>query len=142
MVDMRDLGDGTGRTAGASALSAPTVAEIETFVHRLAADAGGLGDAERIDRIAALESLRCATEAAQSETVADFVVSQRRVAAERGVPAERRDRGLAAQVALARGVCPRSGVSRTWRSRWCCAPSCPTPASRSGEVASTASGPP
>ncbi|MDX6372239.1 MAG: hypothetical protein QOD98_1227, partial [Nocardioidaceae bacterium] len=41
---------------------------------RLAADAVGLDDAERIDRIAALERLRRSGEAAQTETVADFVV--------------------------------------------------------------------
>ncbi len=106
---MRDLGTDTARTAGGAVRSAPTVAEIEAFVDRLAADADGSDDAVRIDRIAALESLRAAAEAAQTETVADFVVSQRRVAAERGVPAERRDRGLAAQVALARRVSPTRG---------------------------------
>jgi hypothetical protein len=56
-----------------------------------------------------LETLRCATEAAQSETVADFVVSQRQAAARRGVPAARRDLGLANQVALALRQSPRRG---------------------------------
>ena len=106
---MRDLGTDPAKTAGAATLVAPTVAEIEAFSERLAADASGLDDAERIDRITALESLRCATEAAQSESVADFVVSQRQAAADRGVPAERRDRGLGAQVALARRVSPTRG---------------------------------
>ena len=86
-----------------------TVAEIEAFTQRLAADAVGLDDAERIDRIAALERLRRAGEAGQSETVADFVLSQRAAAAERGVPTTRRDRGLGLQVALARGVSPTRG---------------------------------
>ena len=45
----------------------------------------------------------------RAETVADFVVSQRAAAAERGVPAARRDRGLGLQVALARGVSPTRG---------------------------------
>lgn len=107
---MRDFGDGgVARTAGAAAVSAPSVEEIEAFARRLAADAVGLDDAERIDRLAALETLRCATEAAQSETVADFVVSQRQAAADRGVPAARRDRGLANQVALALRQSPRRG---------------------------------
>jgi hypothetical protein len=110
MVDVRDLGnDGVARTAGAAAMSAPSVEEIEVFARRLAADAVGLDDAERIDRLAALETLRCATEAAQAETVADFVVSQRQVAAERGVLAARRDPGLANQVALALRQSPRRG---------------------------------
>ncbi len=107
---MRDLGtDTAASTTGAAGLAAPTVAEIEEFRLRLAADAVGLEDAERIDRVAALERLRRATEAASSETVADFVLSQRQAAAERGVPAARRDRGLGLQVALARGVSPTRG---------------------------------
>ncbi len=110
MVDVRDLGSDAARTAGAVRGTAPTAAEIVAFVSRLGADAVGLDDAERIDRIAALESLTCASQAAQSETVADFVVSQRQAAADRGVPAARRDRGLADQVALARRVSPHRGL--------------------------------
>jgi hypothetical protein len=106
---VRDLGTDAAGTSGAAVVTAPTQAEIEAFVERLAVDAAGLDDAERIDRIAALERLRCASEAAQTETIADFVVSQRQAATDRGVPAERRDRGLAAQVALARGVSPTRG---------------------------------
>jgi len=110
VVDVRDLGSDTGRTAGAVLAGAPTLAEIESFVARLGLDAAGLDDAERIDRIAALDSLTCASQAAQSETVADFVVSQRRAAADRGVPVERRDRGLGDQVALARRTSPHRGL--------------------------------
>ncbi|HEX5089935.1 MAG TPA: DUF222 domain-containing protein, partial [Nocardioides sp.] len=112
---MRDLGSdaaaGTAATAGAAAppAAAPSVEEIEAFTRRLAADPVGLDDAEMIDRLAALETLRCATEAAQCETVADFVISQRRAAAGRGVPAARRDRGVASQVALAMRQSPTRG---------------------------------
>ncbi|HEX5087911.1 MAG TPA: DUF222 domain-containing protein [Nocardioides sp.] len=106
---MRDLGSDAATTAGASTLSAPSVAEIESFTRRLALDTVGLEDAEMIDRLAALETLRCATEAAQCETVADFVISQRRAAAGRGVPAARRDRGVASQVALAMRQSPTRG---------------------------------
>ena len=106
---MRDLGNHGAGTAGAAVLTAPTLREIEAFSQALAADAEGLDDAERIDRIAALERLRHSSEAAQTETVADFVVSQRSAAAERGEPAARRDRGLGLQVALARGVSPTRG---------------------------------
>lgn len=106
---MRDLGsDGAATTAGA-VIRAPSTAEIEAFTARLGAAAAGLDDAERIERIAALEALTCAGQAAQCETVADFVVSQRAAAVARGVPAARRDRGLADQVALARGVSPHRG---------------------------------
>jgi hypothetical protein len=107
---MRDLGtDARAGTAAAAALAAPSVTEIEVFIGRLTLDAPETDDADRIDRIAALESLRAAAEAAQTETVADVVVSQRRSAAERGVPAARRDRGVGAQVALARRVSPTRG---------------------------------
>ena len=51
--------------------------------------------------MAVLEMLRCASEAALSETVADFVISQRqaRGRARRAYLTARRDRGLAHQVA-------------------------------------------
>jgi hypothetical protein len=108
-VDVRDLGSDAASRTGAGRLAAPSLDEIEVFTARLATDPAGLDDAQRIDLIAALEALRCATEAAQTQTIGDFVVSQRGAAADRGVPAERRDRGLAAQVALARGVSPLRG---------------------------------
>jgi hypothetical protein len=65
---VRDLGSEAAATAG-GVVTAPTQAEIEAFIDRLAVDAVGLDDAERIDRIAALERLRCASEAAQTETI-------------------------------------------------------------------------
>ena len=50
---MRDLGNDAaaqaGRSAGAALTDAPSVAEIEAFAARLALDAAGLDDAERID---------------------------------------------------------------------------------------------
>ena len=68
---MRDLGnDVAASSAGAATLTAPSIAEIETFVQRLAVDAAEQDDGERIDRISVLESLRCASEAAQTEVVA------------------------------------------------------------------------
>ena len=65
--------------------------DILAVVQRVAADAVGLDDAERIDRIDALETLRRATEAALTETTADFVVSRRQAAADQGIPVERRE---------------------------------------------------
>ena len=66
-MDVRDLGnDVAAGTAGAATMSSPlsspvsppSVAEIESFARRLAADAVAQGDAGRIDRMAALELLR------------------------------------------------------------------------------------
>ena len=62
----------------------------------------GLDDAQRIDLIRALEELGCAAAGAQAEVTSDFVLSQREAAASRGVPAARRDRGVAAQIAFAK----------------------------------------
>jgi hypothetical protein len=97
---MRDLGE-LGRASGAT-VTLPSRAEIQDFTARLAGFGGGLDDAERIDLLRALEELKCAAEGAQAEVTADFVLSQRAAAARRGVPAARRDRGVAAQVALAK----------------------------------------
>lgn len=109
---MRDLGSGGttgGAAAGLVALTTPSSAEIEAFIQRLGVDAGELDDAERIDRIDLLESLRSAAEAAQTETIADLVVSQRELAASRGVAGARRSQGLALQIGLARRTSPHQG---------------------------------
>jgi Domain of unknown function (DUF222)/HNH endonuclease len=66
-------------------------------------------DAGRIDSIRALERLKCAAEAAQAVLTADFDASQRAAAAARGVRPERRARGIAEQVALARRESPHRG---------------------------------
>jgi len=68
-----------------------------------------LDDAGRVDLLRALEELKCAAEGAQAHVTADFDVSQRTRAAERGVPAERQGRGIAEQVALARRESPHRG---------------------------------
>ena len=109
MVDMRDLGNDTAKAvaaAGVAVLTAPSLGEIETFIQRLGVEATGLDDAERIDRIDALETLRGAAEAAQTETVADLVVSHREAATARRASSTRRSQGLAVQVGLARRTSP------------------------------------
>ena len=68
-----------------------------------------LDDAARIDLIRALEELKCAAEGAQAQVAAEFESSQRAVAEQRGVPAERRGRGIAEQIALARRESPHRG---------------------------------
>jgi hypothetical protein len=72
---MRDLGSDTRAGTGAAAtLTAPTSEEIEIFARRLAADPDAIDDGERIDRIAALETLQCARASAPDPSV-EAVVS-------------------------------------------------------------------
>src|SRR5690242_3739628 len=66
-------------------------------------------DGAMIDEIRALEELVCAAQARQARLAAALDHSQRAALAERGVPAERRGRGIAEQVALARRESPHRG---------------------------------
>ena len=59
-------------------------------------------DAERIEQIALLESIKAGAAAAQARATVAFDASQRDVQASRGVPVRERGRGIAAQIALAR----------------------------------------
>src|SRR6188472_3045794 len=71
----------------------------------LVAAVSGIGegpdDVARIDLIRGLEELKCAAEGAQAVLTAAFDRSQRGAEAAAGVPAERRGRAVAGQVALA-----------------------------------------
>ena len=80
---------------------------VQAHVQRLSSPE--LSDADRIDLLRGLEQLKCVAEAAQAALTADFAESQRAKAADAGVPAERRGRGIAAQVALARRESPHRG---------------------------------
>lgn len=83
---------------------------LERDALRVSGDAGGSSaDAQRIDAIAALEALKDAACAAQARLSAEFAASQRAAQRETGVPADRCGRGVAAQVALARGESPHQG---------------------------------
>ncbi len=100
---MRDLGSPAGvGGSGADAAALPTLAEVQGWTGRLQGSGRGLDDTERIDLLRAFEALTCALQGAQAEVTADFVLSQREDAARRGVPTARRDRGVAAQIALAK----------------------------------------
>ena len=68
-----------------------------------------LSDADRIDLLRNLEELKCIAEAAQAALSADFAESQVAKAKDAGVPAPRRTRGVAAQIALARRESPHRG---------------------------------
>ena len=69
----------------------------------------GSSDAERIDLISALESVKGAAAAAQARLAVDFAASQEAVQAAAEMPARDRGRGVAAQVALARRESPHRG---------------------------------
>ena len=69
----------------------------------------GLGDAELIDRIRALEDLKAAAAAAQARAAAAFDASQRQKQAAAGVRREDLGRGVASQIALARRESPSRG---------------------------------
>src|SRR3954454_21888375 len=83
---MRDLGNDAGEGSGgsATALSAPSLAEVQEWTRRVRGVGGSLDDAGRIDLLRALEELGCAVAGAQADVTADFVLSQRAAAAERG----------------------------------------------------------
>ena len=69
----------------------------------------GVSDAERIDQIGLLESIKSAAAGAQARVSAAFAASQRESQAASGVRAHERGRGIAAQIALARKESPARG---------------------------------
>ncbi len=98
--------------------AAPGVAEgppavgaagINAFARSLASLDFDVSDAERIDRITALENLKDAAAAAQARASAalDDSIRSRRAAA--GVPKDRCGRGIAKQIGLARRQSPHRG---------------------------------
>ena len=87
----------------------PTVPELTRLVERLGGVESVLTDAERIDLISALETLKAAAAAAQARITVAFDGSQRAAQAAAGVPAKDQGRGVAAQVALARRESPHKG---------------------------------
>ena len=93
----------------ASTVDAMVVAGWQrTLAAALEADSG-LDDAGRVDAIRALEELVCTATAAQAALAAELDRSQRAGQAKAGIPASRRGRGVAAQVALARRESPHRG---------------------------------
>lgn len=80
----------------------PGVDELPHLVERLASPDLGTSDAERIDLISGLESLKAAAAAAQARLTVAFDDSQRREQAKRGAPTAKQGLGVAGQIALAR----------------------------------------
>ena len=66
-------------------------------------------EVEAVDRISLLESIKAACAAGQAEDTLRLQESRSAAEAERGVPVERRCRGLSAEVALARRVSVNAG---------------------------------
>ena len=88
------------------AISTPQLRKVTA---RVAGDPLPKDDADRIDQLRQIESLKCALEARQARITAEFDASQRQKAADAGVAADRRGRGIAHQVALARRESPTRG---------------------------------
>jgi len=82
---------------------------MEVILRRLAAPEPAVGDAERIDRIALLERIKHAASAAQARESVAFDAGQREAQTAAGVLRDRIGRGVAEQVALARGESPHAG---------------------------------
>lgn len=83
--------------------------DVEHWIEALAAAPGPDAQPDRIDLLRALERLACAAAGLQAQVTAEFAAQQRQVAADAGVARERRDRGIAAQIALARRESPHRG---------------------------------
>ncbi|MDO5504211.1 MAG: HNH endonuclease, partial [Actinomycetia bacterium] len=92
-----------------SSLRPVGVEELRRLVARLSVPSPVGSDAERIDRIRALEELKNAAAAAQARESVAFDASQREGQRLAGVPEGRVGRGVADQVALARRVSPHQG---------------------------------
>ncbi len=94
----------SGNRASASLPSAPplTTAELAAFLGRLPTLDTAVPDAERVDQLGLLESIKHACAGAQATVAVAFDASQREAQAVAGVPARKRGMGVAAQVALAR----------------------------------------
>ncbi len=93
-----------------AAQDAPVVDELTAVADSLGRLARSGGDAERIDRIAALDRIEAAAATARAVETADFADSQLADQAACGVPARRRGRGIAEQVAFARKVSPTTAA--------------------------------
>jgi hypothetical protein len=93
----------------ASVSRMPTAAEIDALREQLAGEERHLCDAERIELLTALESLKSGAAGAQARISVSFDASQRREQARLGVPADKQGAGVAGQIALARRDSPVKG---------------------------------
>lgn len=87
----------------------PGTAEVLRWLARLPAMEGEVGNAERIDQIAALERVKAACAAQQARITSALYDSRREWDATFGVRAERQGSGVGSEVALARRDSPHRG---------------------------------
>jgi hypothetical protein len=86
-----------------------TTDDLRVFLRRLPTLDTAVSDAERVEQLSLLESVKHACAGAQAVVAVAFDASQREVQATAGVPARKRGRGVGAQVALARRESPSRG---------------------------------
>ncbi|PTR30343.1 HNH endonuclease [Rhodococcus sp. OK519] len=86
-----------------------TTADVERWIRSLAAATGPDHQSGRIDLLRVLERLTCAAAGLQAQITSDFAADHRRTSTDAGAPRERRDRGIASQIALARRESPHRG---------------------------------
>src|SRR5690625_4701 len=85
------------------------VAELDSLLSALPGLDTEVDDAGRIDQLAALERLKSACAAAQARVTGALHDSCRQAEAAAGIPAKKRDAGLADEIALARGEATSRG---------------------------------
>ncbi len=89
---------------------APSLAELRALLPEIAAlDGAGATEAELIDLLTAAERLKSGLAAAQARVTATLATSRSRAEAARQVPAPKRGKGMAAEIALARQESPVQG---------------------------------
>ncbi|MCW2134052.1 HNH endonuclease [Arthrobacter sp. VKM Ac-2550] len=87
----------------------PGAALVRAAIVELADMDQDVSEGVRIDRITAMEELKAALAAAQARETEVFVASRRETRAAAGVAAEKRSRGLAKEIGLARKDSPNRG---------------------------------
>ena len=96
---------------------AAVVGEWAGLVDRLRGLPSAADDAERIDRISALEKIKAAVYGAQLVEVAEFAASQEAANKALGVEARQASRGVPEQVGLARKVSPASAARQVAQAK-------------------------
>jgi hypothetical protein len=100
---------GSAPTGDGAVLDHRVILDVQESLSAALESPSGLDDADRIDALRALEQLACVVSAAQAHLSAELDTSVRETHAAMGVPAARRGRGVAAQVAWARRESPHAG---------------------------------
>jgi hypothetical protein len=120
-------GTGATRTTAAALPAAPSLQELEDTLDRLAGhDGSGLGEADLVDQLRAMEQLKSGLAAAQARLTSTWPRSARPPTP----PAGSRPTNAAAAWATRSdwpGRSPRSADASTSAWRWCWSTSCHTP---------------